>query len=265
MSQQELDEMQLFAEGVAQQAAKVIRSYADLGLRVDTKNDASPVTEADREAERLIRAQIHERFPGHAVLGEEGGFEAGDGSVTWVVDPIDGTRSFIAGVPLYATLIAAIEGAFDGTNSIEASRALVGVIELPAQQRAVSASRGNGARARTPDGRFSAARVSDVTSLEKAIICTTDYADLARRDPELHQRIVESQAQCRTWGDAFGYYLVATGKAEVMIDPIMNPWDVAPLPVIIEEAGGSFLALDGTSTIGESVIASNGRLERLRR
>ncbi len=264
-SQAELGDMQLFAESVAREAAIVIQSYADLPLQVDTKSDASPVTEADRRAERLIRARIHEQYPEHAVLGEEEGFEPAADGITWVIDPIDGTRSFVAGVPLYATLIAAIAGAFSGESSVEASRALVGVIELPGQQRAVSASRGNGARARMPDGSYAAARVSDVASLADSIVCTTDFADLARRSPELHQLITDSKAQCRTWGDAYGYYLVATGRAEVMIDPIMSPWDVAPLPVIIEEAGGSFATLEGRVAVGESAVASNGRVHPLKR
>ncbi|MFP4375478.1 MAG: inositol monophosphatase family protein [Spirochaetales bacterium] len=256
-----LAEMQRFAEQVAMEAAEVIRGYAKAPPRVERKSDASPVTEADREAEQLIRARIHASYPNHGVLGEEGGFERGAGEITWVIDPIDGTRSFVAGVPLYATLIAAIAGDLTGDNPTETSHALVGVIELPATHQAVSASRGNGARTRLADGSYTVARVSPIDALAQGIVCTTDFADLARRNPALHQVITESGAQTRTWGDAFGYFLLATGRVEVMIDPIMNPWDVAPVPVIIEEAGGSFSTTDGKQFVGESALATNGRVQ----
>jgi histidinol phosphatase-like enzyme (inositol monophosphatase family) len=246
-----------FARDVAREAGDLTLRYFRTRVAVDTKADASPVTIADREAETLIRQRISARYPDHGIIGEEHGAQGGAGEYTWIIDPIDGTKSFVRGVPMYAVLVALVAGAWDGRDVIDAARVLAGVIHVPPLDETVSAARGLGA---TWDlaGKSCPARVSTTPTLAEAWIGTTDFADLARRAPEISARVVASGAHTRTWGDAYGYLLVATGRYDAMIDPIMSPWDVGPLPVVIEEAGGRFSDLTGRAVLGTSVVASNG-------
>lgn len=202
-------------------------------LLIETKSDQSPVTIADREAEQVCRDVITRYFPTHTIKGEEGVDQPGDDRFTWFIDPIDGTKSFIHGVPLYGTLVACLVDA----------RPSVGVIYLPALDELVAAADGegcwwNGRRARCSD----VTRIEDATILAGSITRATDrsgaYRDLADR-AKLN----------RGWGDAFGYALVATGRAEVMLDPRISPWDCAPMPPIFREAGGWAGNWDGREDI----------------
>jgi histidinol phosphatase-like enzyme (inositol monophosphatase family) len=251
-----------FAREIATDAGAITRRYFRTGLEIETKADETPVTRADREAEELLRRRIAERYPRHGILGEEYGHEAGSGEFTWILDPIDGTKSFVAGVPLYAVLVACVEGYYDpqGESELDADRILAGVIHLPALNETIFAARGYGAHWTRES--TTACSVSAVSAIEQSRICTTDFADLARREPDLFARVSLAR-ETRTWGDAYGYALVATGRAEAMIDPIMSPWDVGPLPVIIEEAGGSCTDLNGRRVLGSSVVATNGRVPLL--
>jgi histidinol phosphatase-like enzyme (inositol monophosphatase family) len=215
---------------------------------VDDKPDGSPVTEADRAAEQAVRAWVARRFPGDPVFGEEFGGECRDDDVRrWVVDPIDGTKAFIRGVPLWGTLVAVAVG----------RRIIAGAAAYPALAETLAAAPGqgcwwNGARC----------RVSETADLANAVILTTDvrYQDnLSRRDG--WRALVEQVRMARTWGDAYGYCLVATGRADVMIDPVMNPWDCAPFLPIIAEAGGVVTDWSGLVTaFGGSLIATNAAL-----
>lgn len=258
MNPEELAEYREFAADLAREAGELTLTYFRPGIEVETKSDDTPVTIADRRAEELIRKKISERYPSHSILGEEQGFLRGSpsGSVglTWVIDPIDGTRSYIAQVPLYAVLIALISGTFDGSSAIESHRSLVAAVYAPAVDDMVSAARGLGC---TWNGRR--ASVSEQATIAESRIATTDFADLQRRTPELSSRVGAARFT-RTWGDAYGYMMVATGRMDAMIDPIVNPWDIAPLPVIIEEAGGTYSDLAGNSLLSESAIASNGAI-----
>ncbi|MCZ7648166.1 MAG: inositol monophosphatase family protein [Planctomycetota bacterium] len=220
-------------------------AYFNAGVAVETKADDTPVTRADREAEEVIRAEILRRYPQHAVVGEELGEQAGDVRYRWIVDPIDGTKSFIHGAPLYATLIGVeVEG-----------EAAVGVIHLPALGETVAAARGLGCRW---NGR--PCRVSDVKRLEDATLLTSD-ARMAQARSDAYDRLAARAKVVRTWGDAFGYALVATGRAEVMLDPAMHPWDSAPLLPILQEAGGRFATWEGEATIwGPDAFAANAAL-----
>ncbi len=276
MTNLDLKKAMEFAADLAIDAGRLTSRYYRSRLDVETKSDNSPVTRADREAEKLIRRRIEAIYPGHGILGEEFGHERGDGEYTWIVDPIDGTRSFVGRVPLYSVLIACIKGPVDAESiHVPSDDVLVGVIHLPEMHETVFAARDEGAfwrrierqSASTDHGLDMAdehlvttpCRVSQIGSIDQARILTTDFADLARRAPDLLQFCTGAN-QTRTWGDAAGYLLVATGRAEAMIDPIMSPWDIGPLPVIVEEAGGAYSDLQGNRVLSDSSVATNGRL-----
>jgi histidinol phosphatase-like enzyme (inositol monophosphatase family) len=218
----------------------------------DAKGDGSPVTVADREAEELIRSRIEARYPGHSVLGEEYGESNAGARVRWILDPIDATRSFMRGVPLYGVLIG-IE--IDGASA-------VGVSHFPPLAETVAAGRGLGC---TWNG--DPCRVSAVDRLEDAVVCTTDVERILSRPQGRGWRALQQSASfSRTWGDCYGHALVATGRIEAQVDPVMAPWDAGPFLTIVTEAGGQFTTLGGEATVhGGSGISSNGLLhERVR-
>ncbi len=248
-----------FAREIAREAGNVTLAYFRRDPATEFKADRTPVTVADRESERVLRRRIYDRYPTHGILGEEEGFTPGSDDLTWVLDPIDGTKSFVLGVAQYAVLVALVSRRYTGEGPLPASAVEVGIIYVPPLDEMVSAARGLGAT--WHNGVYETpARVSPGDALSGARIGTTDFADLARREPSIFAGIAESGAMTRTWGDGYGYLLVATGRYEAMIDPVVSPWDVGPLPVIIEEAGGRFSDLSGDEVLGASAIASNGAL-----
>ncbi len=200
-----------------------LRHYRkDLG--VEQKSDGSPVTIADREAEQAAREWIARRFPGDGIVGEEFGSQPGTSGRHWLLDPIDGTRTFIRGVPLWGGLIALVER----------DTVLAGAAAFPALGELVAAAPGEGC---WHDG--ARCRVSRVARLADATVLTSDAQRL--EEPAHLRRWAElaaAAALARTWGDCYGYLLVATGRAEVMVDVGLNPWDIACFVPIIEEAGG---------------------------
>jgi histidinol phosphatase-like enzyme (inositol monophosphatase family) len=232
---------------VARIAGDVAQRHFRSGLTVEIKQDGSPVTLADREAERAARDWLASTFPADGVLGEEYGEQPAAAGRRWIIDPIDGTKSFLRGVPLWGTLVALC----DRTS------VLAGAAYFPAVGELIAAAPGEGCWCN--GGRC---RVSEVTELRDAAVLTTDarFSDQAsRRDG--WRAIAEHAAVARTWGDAYGYLLVATGRTEVMVDPVMNPWDAAPFLPIIEEAGGVFADWSGQRTVfGGSAIATNRAL-----
>lgn len=233
------------AEMARQAGALTLNWFRRATLEVDAKQDGSPVTEADRAAESFLRAQLADRHPADGIVGEEHGVAPGRNGKTWFIDPIDGTESFIRRIPLYATLLAMRD---------EHGMA-VGVINLPALGHTVAAGRGRGC---FRDG--SPVRVSDCSEMEGAMFTTTGF-DLLRG--EVAERLRRSPVKIRGWGDAYGYSLVATGMAEAMYDPIAAPWDLAPMAVIIPEAGGTFTDRNGVSDFrAGSGLASNGLLHQ---
>ncbi len=232
-------------------AADLGRRAGDLTLRwfrrpdlaVDRKPDGTPVTVADRSAEQLVRDAIADRFPDDAIAGEEQGDRPGSSGRRWIVDPIDGTKAFVRGVPLYATLIALHD---------EKGPA-VGVIRLPALGQTVAAARGQGCFL---DG--TPARVSGTESLAGAYVSTSDFGEWT---DEMIAALRHQGTVLRTWGDGYGYALVATGKIDAMVDCGIQPYDVAAMPVILAEAGGRFSDLDGAGRIDSgSSVATNGRI-----
>jgi len=241
-----------FAIDVAWQAGQLTLGYFQTGIRPDFKADDSPVTMADREAEKLIRSCIEQRFPDHIIAGEEfGGKEllanAGGPTHRWIVDPIDGTRSFVRGVPLYAVLIALeIEG-----------QVQVGVAHFPALNEMIAAATGEGCRW---NGRY--AQVSEVTDLQDALLAHSDAGNFKNHGRQAAWERLQAATQYRAgWCDAYGYLLVATGRAEIMVDPIMNVWDCAPFIPILQEAGGYFGDWQGNPTIyGNEAMATTKKL-----
>jgi histidinol phosphatase-like enzyme (inositol monophosphatase family) len=243
----------VFALAAAREAgALTLEWFGREGLGVETKGDGSPVTRADKEAERLLVARIRAEFPDDGIVGEESGETPGTSGRRWILDPIDGTKSFVHGVPLYGTLVALEVG----------GHAVVGVICLPALREAVFAARGEGAFwARDLGGAETIvrARVSALDRLDRALVCMTSARGFERSGhEEFHRRVRERAAVERGWGDCYGHALVATGRAEVMLDPIMEIWDCAALLPVVEEAGGRFTDFSGAPTHrGRSAISTN--------
>lgn len=234
-----------FAAELAWHAGKLTLRYFQSGVTAELKSDDTPVTIADRESERLMRNMIEKRYPGHSILGEEEGETRPGASHKWILDPIDGTKSFVRGVPLYAVLVGLER---DGEM-------IVGVINCPAVGDFLVAAHGEGC---LWNGRRT--HVSSITTLRESLILTTDVSSMARHGRgDAYQRMVAATAMQRTWSDAYGYVLVATGRAEVMMDPQMSVWDCGAILPVLREAGGTFTDWSGVPTVysGEA-IATNG-------
>ena len=226
---------------VRQAGDLTLKWFRSASLAIEHKGDGTPVTEADKAAERFLREQIAERFPADSIIGEEEDSVEGTSGQTWIVDPIDGTKAFTHGVPLYSNLLAVND---------EHGPA-IGVINLPGLQEVVYAGRGLGCFVNGEP-----ARVSDRSSLDGAYLCTCGYDYWP--DEQL-LAVKEAGMIMRTWGDGYGYALVATGRVEAMLDPEVSLWDVAPMPVILQEAGGRFTDLSGVADPGLGTgIGTNG-------
>ena len=226
-------------------AVQAARKAAELALRyqsnvvAETKPDNSPVTEADREWERLIARLLSEAFPEDGLLGEEGTKAESRSGRRWIIDPIDGTRDYVRGNPLWANLIALEEG----------NEVVAGVVNLPMLGNLYSAWRGGGA---SLNG--SPIRVSSKSSIDEAVLCMSAFDKL--EGTPLKSRMLDWMARfwaVRGLGGATDAMMVASGQAEIWIEPNASPWDFAPLKVIVEEAGGRFLNFDG----GSSIYAGN--------
>jgi histidinol phosphatase-like enzyme (inositol monophosphatase family) len=240
--------LQAVAE-VAKLAGDFALSYYGKTLAVETKQDGSPVTLADRGAEQLAREWIERRFPGDGILGEEFGMVRPDAPRQWIVDPIDGTKSFVRSVPLWGTLVAVTEG----------ERVLAGGMYCPVVNELVAAASGRGCY-----WNGTRCQVSAVATLSDATVVITDDRFIERPSRRMSWDIMAGRAKiARTWGDCYGYLLVATGRAEAMVDDITSPWDAAALQPIITEAGGVFTDWRGKLTaFGGDVIATNSALSR---
>ncbi|MCA9201653.1 MAG: histidinol-phosphatase [Planctomycetales bacterium] len=223
---------------------------------VERKSDDSPVTVADRGAEQRLRERIVAEFAADGIIGEEFGEQTGQSGFRWILDPIDGTKSFISGVPLYGTMVA-VE---------HEGRGVVGAVYIPGLDEMIFAATGQGAWYRRGSAEPTPARVSTRSSLADGLFITSQVDSFDKRGAadafaELQRRAYIT----RTWGDCYGYLLVATGRAEVMVDPIMNVWDAAAVQPIMEEAGGSFTDWNGNATIhsGEGIGTNRLVLEEV--
>ena len=215
-------------------ASQIMKRFHEQSCRVESKADGSPVTIADREAEDTIRQVLHaDQGPQtFDILGEEGGLEGSGTRYRWLVDPIDGTRSFINRIPLFGTIVA--------LEDTQTSQALLGVIHLPGLGMTCSAARGFGASCNGGP-----VRVSEASDLSQTLIVAGDIAQFtsAHRESQF-QRMVELCPYLRCYTDCFGHALVIQGSAGAMLDPALNPWDVRATQVIVEEAGGTMLLRD---------------------
>src|SRR6266540_2231096 len=232
---------------LARGAGEIANQYFKGSFVTERKADQSLVTNADRETEEYLRTAIEQAFPDDGILGEEAAERIGRSGRRWIIDPIDGTYSFVHGVPLYAVLVG-----------LEINReSVLGVVNLPAINELVYAARELGCF-----WNGEPACVSTTTSLEEALLLCTDFGECDQYGfgavaGELERRVNAR----RTWGDAYGHVLVATGRADIMLDPVMNIWDCAALLPILEEAGGTFTDWRGNRTIdGGNAISTNGRL-----
>jgi histidinol-phosphatase len=232
---------------VAKLAGGFAMSHYGTGLDIIVKGDGSPVTIADRGAEEAARAWIEQRFPEDGILGEEFGTIRPDAKRRWIIDPIDGTKSFVRTVPLWGTLVAVAEG----------DTVIAGCAYFPVVRELVVAARGKGCHLN--DVRCT---VSAVDSLAEATVLATDVRFAEHPERKSQWDTLANQAGvARTWGDCYGYLLVATGRSEVMVDDIVSPWDAAALYPIITEAGGSFTDWRGNDTpFGGDIIATNSTL-----
>ncbi|AOT05815.1 inositol monophosphatase family protein [Arthrobacter sp. U41] len=219
------------------------RWYRQGGYRVTSKNDGSPVTEADRDIEQFIRRRLAQAFPEDGILGEEFPETFGESGGRWIIDPIDGTKSFIHGVPLYSTLMA-----YERDDEIQ-----FGAINAPSAGLLVYAEKDRGCFSNGTK-----ARVSERSGLGGSYVLATWLEDW---DPKVIKALIDRGVQPRTWGDAYGYAMVATGQAEAIVDFNVQTYDLAPMPVIIREAGGIFTSLEGEPGISHGTgIATNGVL-----
>jgi len=221
-------------------------------LRVDRKGDDTPVTIADRRAEEHLRHRIAEAFPDDSVLGEELPERSGPSDFRWIVDPIDGTKSFIHGVPLYGTLVG-VE---------HEGRSAVGVIYTPGTEECVYAATGQGAWYRQGKTKPQRAEVSRCGRLSEGLFLTSEiktWGEIGRADA--YARLDGTARLARTWGDCYGYLMVATGRAEAMVDPLMALWDSAALLPIMRESGGRFTDWHDQETVhGGEGIGTNGHV-----
>jgi histidinol-phosphatase len=232
---------------VARLTGRVALAHFRTRLSVETKHDGSPVTIADRVAEQTAREWIAAQFPHDAILGEEFGPEGDQEARRWFIDPIDGTKTFVRGVPLWGTLIGVVSR----------DTVLAGAVYCPAVDEIVVAAVGegcwwNGARC----------RVSEHTEIARSTLLTTDIRFVGYPDRAARWTALANEATvARTWGDCYGYLLVATGRAELMVDNLMSPWDSAALIPVVREAGGEFSDWDGRITpFGSGAMASNGAM-----
>lgn len=238
-----------FALAAGRHTLKYFRSDQ---LVVDAKTDDSPVTVADREAEQLVRKLTSEQFPADTVQGEEFAEHTGTSGYRWVVDPIDGTKSFVCGVPLYSTLLA-----------VEfKEQPLGGVIFIPALDEIIVAAMGLGSWHRRGDGEWTRARVSGKAEISESVFVTSQVDTFdARGAADAYKRLEKTAWITRSWGDGYGYLMVATGRAEIMIDPVCNAWDVAAILPVVVEAGGTFTDWKGNATTrGGDGVGTNGKI-----
>lgn len=239
-----------FALSIAREAGAVaLAHFRAPDLAVEEKGDGTPVTIADRAAERLLRERIGAAYPDDGILGEEEGEVAGASGCTWILDPIDGTESFRRGLPLFGTLIGLEQ---DG-------EATLGVINMAAAGELVEGARGLGARWHVGGG-VREARVSTLATLAESTFGTTSGKGFDRAGRSaLYRRVLDAVRRDRGGLDCYAHLLVATGRMELALDPLMHVWDNAALKPIVEEAGGRFTSLSGEPTIrGGNALSTNG-------
>ncbi len=244
----EQKEIKLFTRHLAEVSGTVIRSYFRTNVKVDSKSDSSPVTIADKKAEEIMREEIMKHFPEHGIIGEEFGEHNPNAEYKWILDPIDGTKSFICGAVSFGTLIALLK--YD--------KPVLGAINQPVLKEFLL---GDNSVAELNDVKVN---VRKCNNLSDAVLLTTDHLDIKKyQNIDKFNNLTEKVKLYRNWGDCYGYYLVATGYADIMIDPIMNLWDFMALIPVIRGAGGIITDYQGNDPIkGNSIIAASPGLHK---
>jgi len=242
----ELTEYKKFSKVLADVSADIIKKYFRSGVSVESKADNSPVTVADKKAEEVMRELITKHYPTDGIFGEEFGETNKDSEYTWILDPIDGTKSFICGAYSFGTLIGLLKN----------GEPILGVYNHPILNDFLI---GDNSETRINDNKTSIRNCDD---LSKAILLTTDHLNIEKyQNSEKFNNLIKKVKLYRNWGDCYGYYLLSTGFVDIMIDPIMSPWDLLPLIPIINGAGGIITDYQGKDpTKGKSAIASVKRI-----
>ena len=242
----ELIDHKNFCKVLAQASADVIKRYFRSGVSVESKADNSPVTIADKKAEEVMRELIIKHYPDDGIFGEEFGETNKDSEYTWILDPIDGTKSFICGAYSFGTLIGLLKN----------GEPILGVYNHPILNDFLI---GDNSETRINDHKTSIRNCDD---LRKAILLTTDHLNIEKyQNIDKFNHLLKKVNLYRNWGDCYGYYLLATGYADIMIDPIMSPWDLLPLIPIINGAGGIITDYQGNDPIkGRSAVASSKQI-----
>jgi histidinol phosphatase-like enzyme (inositol monophosphatase family) len=238
----DLKEYTLFAQNLAEISARIIRGHFRTNIAIDTKSDQSPVTIADKKAEELMREVIMKTFPEHGIIGEEFGIHNENAEYQWILDPIDGTKSFICGALTFGTLIALTKN----------GKPVLGVINQPVLKECLIGDN------ETAKLNGVAVKVRNRTILSDSVLLTTDHLNIQKyQDIEKFNTLIHQVKLYRNWGDCYGYYLVATGYADIMIDPIMSVWDSMALIPVIQGAGGTITDYQGKDpAAGKSIIAA---------
>lgn len=226
------------ASEIVERGSRVALSYFRQPLLIETKADHSPVTVADKKTEEFIRSELTRAFPDHGIVGEEFGEESSDRRFVWTIDPIDGTRSFVRGIPLFGTLVALLEHA----------EPVLGIAVLPALDETYVSAKGLGAFC---DG--VPLQVSATASLEGSFVCCGDSNAFEAAGKRAYQEALFRQSQLvRGYSDCFGHICVLRGAVDAMVDPVVSLWDIAPLVSLVTEAGGTYFGFDGTSSLSNS-------------
>lgn len=231
----DLDTVHEAAIEIAQKGGEYTLKYFNKKFDIKRKADDSPVTVADRETETIMREEIISRFPDHGIVGEEHEDRNEESHVQWILDPIDGTKSFIHGVPLYTTLVGVVVD----------KEPVIGIIYAPVLDEFCEAARGKGARL---NGEVCSVRSCEKLS-EASFMSTDVYTSAGFGYGDAFNALLQRTRFHRTWGDAYGHMLVATGRADLMFDPVLRIWDAAPLLTVLREAGGIFCDTEGKETI----------------
>lgn len=242
----ELIEYKNFCKVLAQASAEIIKNYFRTGISVESKMDNSPVTIADKKAEEVMRELIMKQFPDHGIIGEEFGETNKDAEYIWILDPIDGTKSFICGAYSFGTLIGLLKN----------GQPILGVYNHPVLNDFLI---GDNFEAKI-NGEKTVLR--NCNSLSDAVLLTTDHLNIEKyQNHEKFSTLIRKVKMYRNWGDCYGYYLLATGYADIMIDPIMSPWDMLPLIPIIKGAGGTITDYQGNDPVkGKSAVAASSQI-----
>jgi myo-inositol-1(or 4)-monophosphatase len=242
----EINEYKKFAKYLAELSGNIIKKYFRTEISIETKDDNSPVTIADKNAEEVIRERIMSEFPSHGILGEEFGNYNESAQYKWVLDPIDGTKSFITGIATFGTLIGLLKDGIPVLGLFHQpiiGELLIGDNELTEL---------NGEKT----------KVRPCEKIDKATLLTSDHFMIGNyKNQTAFNQLANKVKLYRTWGDCFGYYLLCTGFADIMIDPIMSPWDALPLLPIIKGAGGMVTDYEGNNPVeGSSIIAAGSSI-----